>query len=282
MTEWCTLDVRAFEYNPSFKKNEKELAPSCFTQKKDMRVFKIFREPNPYLLKWIKSRSGRLTDPNPSKQACSRATSCKFLRGHLQSLEVRSLPMASFLSLVTWLNALSSLFLFVLVGQEAGFLIFSKKMAKFSLQPNNFCSLSHTPNTHNSFFKVKNQHLNLFPSKRSLKFRVLCSVKEKENAQKGERVSEVISGVRVDKSEQRSPNTDSDSREVDFNLNWPPWKNIPQRYKLIGTTSLAFVICNMDKVNLCYLSLKQFNKHFTLCSCSWINSVSGWLNLSGR
>lgn len=32
--------------------------------------------------------------------------------------------------------------------------------------------------------------------------------------------------------------------------NWPPWKNLPQRYKLIGTTSLAFVICNMDKVNL--------------------------------
>lgn len=32
--------------------------------------------------------------------------------------------------------------------------------------------------------------------------------------------------------------------------NWPPWKNLPQRYKIIGTTSLAFIICNMDKVNL--------------------------------
>ncbi|WOL13531.1 putative anion transporter 6, chloroplastic [Canna indica] len=31
---------------------------------------------------------------------------------------------------------------------------------------------------------------------------------------------------------------------------WPPWKNLPLRYKLIGTTSLAFVVCNMDKVNL--------------------------------
>ncbi|RWW07403.1 hypothetical protein GW17_00029221, partial [Ensete ventricosum] len=29
--------------------------------------------------------------------------------------------------------------------------------------------------------------------------------------------------------------------------NWPPWKHLPERYKLIGTTSLAFVICNMDK-----------------------------------
>ncbi|OAY46999.1 probable anion transporter 6, chloroplastic isoform X1 [Manihot esculenta] len=147
-------------------------------------------------------------------------------------------------------------------------------MAKFSLQPNNFCSLSHTPNTYNSFFKVKNQHLNLFPSKRSLKFRVLCSVKEKENAQKGERVSEVISGVQVDKSEQRSPNTDSDSREVDFNLNWPPWKNIPQRYKLIGTTSLAFVICNMDKVNLS-IAIIPMSHQF-----GWNASVAGLVQSS--
>ncbi|XP_051113822.1 probable anion transporter 6, chloroplastic isoform X2 [Andrographis paniculata] len=38
--------------------------------------------------------------------------------------------------------------------------------------------------------------------------------------------------------------------EVDFDRNWPPWEKLPQRYKLIGTTSLAFVVCNMDKVNL--------------------------------
>uniref|UniRef100_A0A0D6QVX7 Major facilitator superfamily (MFS) profile domain-containing protein n=1 Tax=Araucaria cunninghamii TaxID=56994 RepID=A0A0D6QVX7_ARACU len=37
---------------------------------------------------------------------------------------------------------------------------------------------------------------------------------------------------------------------------WPPWKQmktklqVAERYKLIGLTSLAFVICNMDKVNL--------------------------------
>ncbi|KAG1327102.1 putative anion transporter 6, chloroplastic [Cocos nucifera] len=35
-----------------------------------------------------------------------------------------------------------------------------------------------------------------------------------------------------------------------FEWKWPPWRDLPQRYKLIGTTSLAFVICNMDKVNL--------------------------------
>lgn len=31
-------------------------------------------------------------------------------------------------------------------------------------------------------------------------------------------------------------------------LRWPPWEGLPERYRLIGATSLAFVICNMDKV----------------------------------
>lgn len=31
-------------------------------------------------------------------------------------------------------------------------------------------------------------------------------------------------------------------------LRWPPWEGIPERYRLMGATSLAFVICNMDKV----------------------------------
>ncbi|XP_020100833.1 probable anion transporter 6, chloroplastic [Ananas comosus] len=38
--------------------------------------------------------------------------------------------------------------------------------------------------------------------------------------------------------------------EYKYELKWPPWEGLPERYKLIGTTSLAFVICNMDKVNL--------------------------------
>lgn len=32
-------------------------------------------------------------------------------------------------------------------------------------------------------------------------------------------------------------------------LRWPPWEGLAERYKLIGATSLAFVICNMDKVS---------------------------------
>ena len=33
-----------------------------------------------------------------------------------------------------------------------------------------------------------------------------------------------------------------------WELRWPPGEGLPERYKLIGATSLAFVICNMDKV----------------------------------
>lgn len=43
---------------------------------------------------------------------------------------------------------------------------------------------------------------------------------------------------------------------------WPPWKDLPQRYNLIGATSLAFVICNMDKVllssMLVFIGLERF------------------------
>ncbi|PKU85398.1 probable anion transporter 6, chloroplastic isoform X1 [Dendrobium catenatum] len=42
----------------------------------------------------------------------------------------------------------------------------------------------------------------------------------------------------------------SEDGVVDFEWKWPLWKELPMRYKLIGTTSLAFVVCNMDKVNL--------------------------------
>ncbi|KAL5729671.1 putative anion transporter 6 [Ranunculus cassubicifolius] len=42
--------------------------------------------------------------------------------------------------------------------------------------------------------------------------------------------------------------TDSDENEASSASS--NWQNLSERYKLIGTTSLAFVICNMDKVNL--------------------------------
>lgn len=60
-------------------------------------------------------------------------------------------------------------------------------------------------------------------------------------------MNELDEPVRISDSEGRSE-SESGSGEVGSDWNWPPWKNIPQRYKLIGTTSLAFIICNMDKV----------------------------------
>jgi ACS family sodium-dependent inorganic phosphate cotransporter len=36
-------------------------------------------------------------------------------------------------------------------------------------------------------------------------------------------------------------------------MRWPPWEGLAERYKLIGATSLAFVICNMDKVRVVVL-----------------------------
>jgi ACS family sodium-dependent inorganic phosphate cotransporter len=36
----------------------------------------------------------------------------------------------------------------------------------------------------------------------------------------------------------------------ELELRWPPWEGLPERYRLMGATSLAFVICNMDKVTL--------------------------------
>ncbi|VVB17014.1 unnamed protein product [Arabis nemorensis] len=74
------------------------------------------------------------------------------------------------------------------------------------------------------------------------------------------------------------PNPDSDSEvlstETDIEHNWPPWKNIPERYKLIGATSLAFVICNMDKVNLS-IAIIPMSHQF-----GWSSSVAGLVQSS--
>ncbi|KAJ6296266.1 hypothetical protein OIU78_024167 [Salix suchowensis] len=137
-------------------------------------------------------------------------------------------------------------------------------MANLSLKSKSFCSLSHNTNTQTSVFKTttsfKNNSLPFLHSGNSLKFRVWCGIKEKENVKESESVPDELTGLkRADKVEPKRGSSldfeqgfgnDSGSSEVGFYRKWPPWKNIPQRYKLIGSTSLAFVICNMDKVNL--------------------------------
>ncbi|KAJ6958368.1 hypothetical protein NC653_040118 [Populus alba x Populus x berolinensis] len=137
-------------------------------------------------------------------------------------------------------------------------------MANLTLKAKSFCSLSHSTNTQTSVFKTttsfKNNSLHFLHSGNSLKFRVWCGVKEKENVKESERVPDVPAGLKkVDELNPKRGSSlnfeqrlgdDSGSSEVGVDWKWPPWKNIPLRYKLIGTTSLAFVICNMDKVNL--------------------------------
>lgn len=108
----------------------------------------------------------------------------------------------------------------------------------------NFFSVSHEANVKALQFSnsIRNQ-----PIKRKLRFRVFCSIKEKNFAEK----QRVLNGLEV-KGQLKEKESVGEVENGGFHMDWPPWKNLPQRYKLIGTTSLAFVICNMDKVILLF------------------------------
>lgn len=132
-------------------------------------------------------------------------------------------------------------------------------MAKFTVRPdhNLFCQ-SHYNLCQSSIFNtsVSRRHFHVFPSRPRLKFVVPCSIKEKENVKDSEKVTvPVLKGIQVDEL-----GDEISSEKVGFNWTWPPWKNLPQRYKIIGTTSLAFVICNMDKVKFIFLSVLHLLK----------------------
>ncbi|XP_003578623.1 probable anion transporter 5, chloroplastic isoform X2 [Brachypodium distachyon] len=57
-------------------------------------------------------------------------------------------------------------------------------------------------------------------------------------------------------------------------LRWPPWEGIPERYRLMGATSLAFVICNMDKVNLSVAIIPMSHQY------GWNSSTAGLVQSS--
>ncbi|XP_071908626.1 probable anion transporter 6, chloroplastic [Coffea arabica] len=119
----------------------------------------------------------------------------------------------------------------------------------------------HQASTFNSYLK-QYYPLNVLPFKHTqhnLKFKVTCRVRDKEienliEAQK--KVNRFRAIEELDQKEGLVKTLEDEfgegkgDKSAGFEWNWPPLKNIPQRYKLIGTTSLAFVICNMDKVNL--------------------------------
>ncbi|XP_041007416.1 probable anion transporter 6, chloroplastic [Juglans microcarpa x Juglans regia] len=155
-------------------------------------------------------------------------------------------------------------------------------MAKFTPLAENFCSLPHNNTiSRGPVFNASVLKLHLLhspPSRRRLNFRVFCSIQEKETAPKSERVAGVLTGLRVNELEQLSSEGEtgpqSGSGEVAFDWKSLPWKNIPDRYKLIGTTSLAFVICNMDKVNLS-IAIIPMSHQF-----GWNSSVAGLVQSS--
>lgn len=156
-------------------------------------------------------------------------------------------------------------------------------MAKLTLGAEKFFDFTHNTSSGRLIFSKSNsfkkQKFHLYPSERCLRLRVSCSIKEKENVKETDEFDGVLTGLRVDEpgsvsgSESESGQVRG-SEEVGRAWNRPPWKNIPQRYKLIGTTSLAFVICNMDKVNLS-VAIIPMSHHF-----GWNSSVAGLVQSS--
>ncbi|XWS73003.1 hypothetical protein CRYUN_Cryun02cG0088500 [Craigia yunnanensis] len=159
-------------------------------------------------------------------------------------------------------------------------------MAKFSLRlDNNFCFLSHNTSTSQSSILLnrtsrKILHLQLSPSNHRLKLKILCSIKEKDNIKdEREKVGAgsggLVNVVLVEELDRKvGLGRESGSREAGFDLVSPPWKNIPQRCKLIDTTSLGFVICNMDKVNLSVAIIPMSHQF------GWNSSVAGLVQSS--
>ncbi|KAJ7957717.1 Major facilitator [Quillaja saponaria] len=155
-------------------------------------------------------------------------------------------------------------------------------MVNITLRVQNLCVLSHKNSQRPPVFSTfpKRFHLYQLPSKHHLKLRTLFSAKQ--NLKESETVAEVLTGLRAGDVEQVVPVSNSEresdpgsgSEETGFDLNWPPWKNIPLRYKIIGTTSLAFVVCNMDKVNLS-IAIIPMSHQF-----GWNSSVAGLVQSS--
>lgn len=159
----------------------------------------------------------------------------------------------------------------------------------------NFTLRTHTNTTNNCFThrrtfqapSLVHQHpqlLHFVPSKTHLKVRLFSGFKEREKASSGKRVSRsTVVRLKTDDEVEQVVSVSSKGefdngrreREEGFDQwKWPPWKNLPPRYKLIGTTSLAFVVCNMDKVNLS-IAIIPMSHQF-----GWNSSVAGLVQSS--
>ncbi|XP_049933454.1 probable anion transporter 6, chloroplastic isoform X1 [Nymphaea colorata] len=89
-----------------------------------------------------------------------------------------------------------------------------------------------------------------------------------------EEVSPEVPVLRRGQDDPAVPGEASEASVAGGDWRWPPWKGLPQRYKLIGTTSLAFVICNMDKVNLSVAIIPMSHQF------GWSSSTAGLVQSS--
>ncbi|CAO2822586.1 unnamed protein product [Amaranthus hypochondriacus] len=161
-------------------------------------------------------------------------------------------------------------------------------MVNFTILPHKACSFT-TQKHKNSFptqiivHRPKNS-FHSFPTNTQLKLRLLSCNYGRNNEFLSKRVDSLVAKLRLeDDVDQALPLVTDSEDELDnernekgdaFELKWPPWKNLPPRYKLIGTTSLAFVICNMDKVNLSVAIIPMSHQF------GWNASVAGLVQSS--
>ncbi|XP_006287321.2 probable anion transporter 6, chloroplastic [Capsella rubella] len=149
-------------------------------------------------------------------------------------------------------------------------------MARLTLRPHNHFFSSSPIHAHNqpflSLYTISPLHHH-----KLLKSRVKCSASGTERVRESKKLPPKNP---IEDPTPQLPVPSSDSQvlvtetETGSEQNWPPWKNIPQRYKLIGATSLAFVICNMDKVNLS-IAIIPMSHQF-----GWSSSVAGLVQSS--
>ncbi|XP_058111464.1 probable anion transporter 6, chloroplastic isoform X2 [Magnolia sinica] len=131
----------------------------------------------------------------------------------------------------------------------------------------NFLMRSLSPHTRNPISSPNTLHhhhksSHLFScQRRSSGFTILSVSKGKGEVLSDEERSRILSGLGTADSalDEKNPILeedngslldDSSSSKRNDGWKWAPWQRLPQRYKVVVTTSLAFVICNMDKVNL--------------------------------
>ncbi|XP_010541712.1 PREDICTED: probable anion transporter 6, chloroplastic [Tarenaya hassleriana] len=152
-------------------------------------------------------------------------------------------------------------------------------MAILPLRPENhfFSSPIHARKHNFSFFSHNHRSTTRFFWKNHyhpLNSRVLCTASGTERAKENKKFPEKPTPLGPLLPDSDSGGNLGLSTKTGLGRKWPPWENIPERYKLISATSLAFVICNMDKVNLS-IAIIPMSHQF-----GWNSSVAGLVQSS--